>query len=56
MKWNEMVKSFVAYIRDVFEPLEFCFVFSWPRLIWFRHVGQAPERRIKTYTVSWLWS
>lgn len=56
MKWNEVVRSFVAFIRGVFEAFEFCFVFSRPRLIWFRHVGQVPERRIKTYAVTWLWS
>jgi len=56
IKWNEMAKSSVAFIRGVFEPLEFCLLFSRPRLIWFRHVGQAPERRIKSYAVTWLWS
>ena len=55
MNWNEMARSSVAFIRGVFEPFEFCFVFSRPKLIWFRHVGQAAERRITSYAVTWLW-
>jgi hypothetical protein len=52
MKWR-VVSS---HILEVCLNLEFCFVFSRPRLIWFRHVGQAPERGIKSYAVTWLWS